>query len=86
MDQDNLDHFQDAYKIGYEKTIHPYAAATEHIDQGLGSSRCRAISPPPTRLAHFSVGQNRAEKQPGPMKRLGYVGGSGCRPAYGPAA
>ncbi len=35
MDNDNLEYFQDAYEIGYEKTIDTYAAATQHIDQGL---------------------------------------------------
>ena len=35
MDQDNLEYFQDAYEIGYEKIIDTYAAATQHVDQGL---------------------------------------------------
>jgi ribonucleoside-diphosphate reductase alpha chain len=32
---DNLDYYQDAYEIGYEKIIDTYAAATQHVDQGL---------------------------------------------------
>ncbi|MCQ9369259.1 class 1b ribonucleoside-diphosphate reductase subunit alpha [Brevibacterium sp. 91QC2O2] len=32
---DNLDYFQDAYEIGYEKIIDTYAAAGQHVDQGL---------------------------------------------------
>lgn len=35
MDDDNLEYFQDAYEIGYEKIIDTYAAATRHVDQGL---------------------------------------------------
>ena len=35
MDNDNLEHYQDAYEIGYEKIIDTYAAATQHVDQGL---------------------------------------------------
>lgn len=35
MDNDNLDYYQDAYEIGPEKIIDTYAAATEHVDQGL---------------------------------------------------
>src|SRR3954470_14466394 len=35
MTNDNLDYFQDAYEIGYEKVIDTYAAATQHVDQGL---------------------------------------------------
>lgn len=35
MTQDNLDYYQDAYEIGYEKIIDTYAAATQHVDQGL---------------------------------------------------
>ena len=35
MDQDNLEYFQDAYEIGYEKIIDTYAAASQHVDQGL---------------------------------------------------
>jgi ribonucleoside-diphosphate reductase alpha chain len=35
MDNDNLEYFQDAYEIGFEKIIDVYAAATQHVDQGL---------------------------------------------------
>ncbi|MCI2393969.1 class 1b ribonucleoside-diphosphate reductase subunit alpha [Aliiroseovarius sediminis] len=35
MDNDNLDFYRDAYEIGYEPIIDTYAAATEHVDQGL---------------------------------------------------
>ncbi|WP_433674504.1 class 1b ribonucleoside-diphosphate reductase subunit alpha [Microbacterium gorillae] len=35
MTNDNLDYYQDAYEIGYEKVIDVYAAATRHVDQGL---------------------------------------------------
>lgn len=35
MDNDNLEYFQDAYEIGHEKIIDTYAAATQHVDQGL---------------------------------------------------
>ena len=35
MTNDNLEYYQDAYEIGYEKIIDVYAAATEHVDQGL---------------------------------------------------
>ena len=35
MSNDNLDYYQDAYEIGPEKIIDTYAAATEHVDQGL---------------------------------------------------
>ncbi len=35
MNNDNLDYYQDAYEIGPEKIIDTYAAATEHVDQGL---------------------------------------------------
>ncbi len=35
MDNDNLEYFQDAYEIGPEKIIDTYAAATQHVDQGL---------------------------------------------------
>ncbi|MYM18744.1 class 1b ribonucleoside-diphosphate reductase subunit alpha [Brevibacterium sp. 5221] len=35
MDNDNLDYYQDAYEVGYEKIIDTYAEATQHVDQGL---------------------------------------------------
>ncbi|HCT13527.1 MAG TPA: ribonucleotide-diphosphate reductase subunit alpha, partial [Corynebacterium nuruki] len=35
MDNDNLEYFQDAYEIGYEKIIDTYAVATRYVDQGL---------------------------------------------------
>jgi len=35
MTDDNLDYYQDAYEIGPEKIIDTYAAATQHVDQGL---------------------------------------------------
>ncbi|WP_042214241.1 class 1b ribonucleoside-diphosphate reductase subunit alpha [Demequina mangrovi] len=35
MDNENLEYFQDAYEIGPEKIIDTYAAATQHVDQGL---------------------------------------------------
>ena len=35
MTQDNLEFFADAYEIGPEKIIATYAAATQHVDQGL---------------------------------------------------
>ncbi len=35
MTNDNLDYYQDAYEIGPEKIIDTYAAATQHVDQGL---------------------------------------------------
>ncbi|WP_246389132.1 class 1b ribonucleoside-diphosphate reductase subunit alpha [Corynebacterium incognita] len=35
MDNENLDYFQDAYEIGFEKIIDTYAEATKYVDQGL---------------------------------------------------
>ncbi|WP_104192617.1 class 1b ribonucleoside-diphosphate reductase subunit alpha [Cryobacterium sp. Y82] len=35
MTNDNTEYYQDAYEIGYEKIIDVYAAATQHVDQGL---------------------------------------------------
>lgn len=35
MDNENLEYFQDAYEIGYEKIIDTYAVATKYVDQGL---------------------------------------------------
>jgi len=35
LDNDNLEYFEDAYEIGPEKIIDTYAAATQHVDQGL---------------------------------------------------
>ena len=35
MTNENLDYYQDAYEVGYEKIIDTYAAATQHVDQGL---------------------------------------------------
>jgi len=35
MTNANLEYYQDAYEIGYEKIIDTYAAATQHVDQGL---------------------------------------------------
>lgn len=35
MNNDNLDYYQDAYEIGPQKIIDTYAAATQHVDQGL---------------------------------------------------
>ncbi|MFN6979304.1 MAG: ribonucleotide-diphosphate reductase subunit alpha, partial [Gemmobacter sp.] len=35
MTNDNLDFYRDAYEIGPEAIIHTYAAATQHVDQGL---------------------------------------------------
>ncbi|MFC7402513.1 class 1b ribonucleoside-diphosphate reductase subunit alpha [Citricoccus sp. GCM10030269] len=35
LTNDNLEYYDDAYEIGYEKVIDTYAAATQHVDQGL---------------------------------------------------
>lgn len=35
MTNENLEYYQDAYEIGWKKTIDVYAAATKHVDQGL---------------------------------------------------
>ncbi|VZH85966.1 class 1b ribonucleoside-diphosphate reductase subunit alpha [Corynebacterium rouxii] len=35
MDNDNLEYYQDAYEIGFEKVIDTYAVATKYVDQGL---------------------------------------------------
>ena len=35
MTNDNQEYYQDAYEIGAEKIIDTYAAATQHVDQGL---------------------------------------------------
>ncbi len=35
MNNDNLEYYQDAYEIGPQKIIDIYAAATQHVDQGL---------------------------------------------------
>jgi ribonucleoside-diphosphate reductase alpha chain len=35
LTNDNREYFMDAYEIGPEKTIDVYAAATQHVDQGL---------------------------------------------------
>ncbi len=35
MNNDNLDYYRDAYEIGPDAIIDTYAAATEHVDQGL---------------------------------------------------
>ena len=35
MTNENLEYYQDAYEIGYEKIIDTYAEATKHVDQGL---------------------------------------------------
>jgi ribonucleoside-diphosphate reductase alpha chain len=35
MTNENLDYYIDAYEVGYEGLIDVYAAATEHVDQGL---------------------------------------------------
>ena len=35
MTNDNQEYYQDAYEIGPEKVIDTYAAATQHVDQGL---------------------------------------------------
>lgn len=35
LSNENMEYYQDAYEIGYEKLIDTYAAAQEHVDQGL---------------------------------------------------
>ena len=35
MTNENREYYTDAYQIGYEKIIDTYAAATQHVDQGL---------------------------------------------------
>ncbi|MGO1809397.1 MAG: class 1b ribonucleoside-diphosphate reductase subunit alpha [Canibacter sp.] len=35
LNNDNLEYYEDAYEIGPEKIIDTYAAATQHVDQGL---------------------------------------------------
>ena len=35
MTNDNLEYYRDSYEIGPEKIIDTYAAATQHVDQGL---------------------------------------------------
>ncbi|MBV7282844.1 MULTISPECIES: class 1b ribonucleoside-diphosphate reductase subunit alpha [unclassified Corynebacterium] len=35
MTNENLDYYQDAYEVGFEKIIDTYAVATKYVDQGL---------------------------------------------------
>ncbi|SQG65308.1 ribonucleotide-diphosphate reductase subunit alpha [Corynebacterium renale] len=35
MDNENLEYFEDAYEIGYQKIVDTYAVATKYVDQGL---------------------------------------------------
>jgi ribonucleoside-diphosphate reductase alpha chain len=35
LTNDNLEYYEDAYELGPEKIIDTYAAATQHVDQGL---------------------------------------------------
>jgi ribonucleoside-diphosphate reductase alpha chain len=35
MTNDNLEYYKDAYELGYKALIDTYAAATQHVDQGL---------------------------------------------------
>ena len=35
MTNDNVEYYRDAYELGYKPIIDVYAAATEHVDQGL---------------------------------------------------
>ncbi|OJX95389.1 MAG: ribonucleotide-diphosphate reductase subunit alpha [Micrococcales bacterium 73-15] len=35
LSDDNMEYYKDAYEIGFEKIIDTYAAATQHVDQGL---------------------------------------------------
>ena len=35
LTNENLEYYEDAYEIGYEKIVDTYAAATQHVDQGL---------------------------------------------------
>ena len=35
LTNENLEYYEDAYEIGYEKIIDTYAEATKHVDQGL---------------------------------------------------
>ncbi|WP_449374683.1 class 1b ribonucleoside-diphosphate reductase subunit alpha [Arthrobacter psychrolactophilus] len=35
LTNDNIEYYKDAYEIGFEKIIDTYAAATQHVDQGL---------------------------------------------------
>ncbi|WP_047241498.1 class 1b ribonucleoside-diphosphate reductase subunit alpha [Corynebacterium epidermidicanis] len=35
MTNDNLEYYEDAYEIGFEKVIDTYAVATKYVDQGL---------------------------------------------------
>ena len=35
MTNENLEYYEDAYEIGFEKVIDTYAEATQHVDQGL---------------------------------------------------
>lgn len=35
LTNDNIEYYQDAYTLGYEKLIDTYAVATQHVDQGL---------------------------------------------------
>ena len=35
LTNDNLEYYEDAYELGPEKIINTYAAATQHVDQGL---------------------------------------------------
>jgi ribonucleoside-diphosphate reductase alpha chain len=35
MTNENLEYYEDAYEVGFEKVIDTYAAATQHVDQGL---------------------------------------------------
>jgi ribonucleoside-diphosphate reductase alpha chain len=35
MTNDNIEYYRDAFKVGYEAIINVYAAANQHVDQGL---------------------------------------------------
>ena len=35
MNEENWEYYEDAYEVGPDKIIDVYAAATQHVDQGL---------------------------------------------------
>lgn len=68
MTNDNLEYYVDAYEIGYQGLIDVYAAATQHVDQGLS---CTLFFPDSATTRDLTKARNYAWKKG--LKSLYYV-------------
>ena len=68
MNNDNLEFYRDAYEIGPEAIIDTYAAATQHVDQGLSLTLFFPEKLTPEQIAESKIYNWRLQEEDAPME------------------